>query len=275
MTDDYLWDRTGSVDPEVAALERALAPLRMPEPLRAPVHPPLGPRLRPSRPRDTLGTVAAALVTAAATGALIWAWVRSTEPSEAVDLSPAITIDRATYEDAPVSVGTPLSIEGPPATPRARDHDGAPAPAPPTTERASGPIASADGSKTRITTPDPLSARTKKRGRGAASQNPPPRPAPVASLRETLSSTDVRNGIDPHKERARACGPALGALPGEKVVVKLSIEGSTGLVTSSIALGRHRGTPLGNCVADALAQAVFPPFAKGSLGVQYPITMPK
>jgi hypothetical protein len=244
MTDDYLWDRTGSVDPEVAALERALAPLRMPEPLRAPVHPALGPRLRPARPRDTLGTVAAALVTAAATGALIWAWVRSTEPSEAVDLSPAITIDRATPEDAPVSVGTPLSIEGPPATPHSSDRDDAPAQATP-----------------------PPSAKTRPR-------STPPWPAPVASLPDTPSAEDIRSGIDPHKERARACGPAHGAVPGEKVVVKLSIEGSTGLVTSSIALGNHRGTPLGDCVADALAQAVFPRFAKASIGVQYPITMP-
>ena len=101
-----------------------------------------------------------------------------------------------------------------------------------------------------------------------------PVPSPVASLPDTLTSTDVRKGVAAVKELARACGPAHHAEPGERVIVMISIAGATGLVTSSNALGEHRDTPLGNCVADALARATFPRFAKASMGVQYPISMP-
>lgn len=224
MADDYLWDRTGPADPEIVALEARLAPLRMPEPLRAPVHPPLGHRVRPRRSASPWGTIGVAALSAAATALLIWAWIRSTTPAETSTPS-TVTIDASVHDPGPVSVGTPPVNASPPT------------------------IASLPPS---------------------AIASPPPS---AAALPDSLSQSAVRSGIEPIKARAKACGASHGALPGEKVVVKITIAGATGRVTYAGALGRHRSTPLGNCVADAFREATFPKFAKTSIGVQYPIRM--
>ena len=94
-----------------------------------------------------------------------------------------------------------------------------------------------------------------------------------SSLPETLTGPDIKAGVAPHKAAAKACGPKHGAAPGESVKVKLSISGSTGTVSSSSAVGKHAGTPLGNCVAAALKNATFKKFQKASIGAEYPITM--
>lgn len=263
MADDYIWDRTGPVDPEVAALEARLAALRMPEPLRAPVHAPLGPRARPTRSASPWGTIGVAAMTAAATAALIWAWVHGSA-TEPVHGPASITIDASVHDPGPVSVGTPPPmVASPPSASRE----------PPATERA----ASSPGPEvpSMATTPAPGAARPVTRKRPARRQESSmPVPSPVAALPHTLTSTDVRKAIAAIKELARACGPAHGAEPGERVIVMISIAGATGLVTSANAVGEHLDTPLGNCVADAFSRATFPRFAKTSMGVQYPITMP-
>ena len=73
---------------------------------------------------------------------------------------------------------------------------------------------------------------------------------------------------------ARDCGPRLDATPGEKVTIKLRIDGATGKVDSASATANHATTRLGQCVAKELAKANFPTFDKKSLGVLYPVRMP-
>lgn len=109
-------------------------------------------------------------------------------------------------------------------------------------------------------------------GGGSSSKKAAPKKAATdPNLPEKLTSTDIKNGVAPHKGAAKSCGGKHGAAPGEKVTVKLSIAGATGNVTSASAIGKHAGTPLGNCVAQALKKASFKKFQKSSLGVQYPI----
>lgn len=257
MTDDYLWDRSGPVDPEIAELEAALAPLRMRDPLRAPVRPALPRPLAPTRRAGSAATLVAAALSAAATAALIWAWVRATTPETmpSPSANPSgnmVTIDASVHEPGPVSVGAPAPIPAasepptPPATtrPRPRKKDGARSKPAPTIE--------------------PIDL-----GGEPASEPVDP------SLPETPSTAQIRDAIASVKQAARACGPEHGAASGEAVVVKISIAGATGLVTSAVAVGDHRGTALGECVANALARAVFPRFRKPSIGVQYPIRMPE
>lgn len=98
-------------------------------------------------------------------------------------------------------------------------------------------------------------------------------PAAAAAL-DRLSIAEVRAGIAPHLPAARACGPLHDATPGEKISVKLRIEGSTGKVMSATATGRHAATAVGACVAGELANATFPSFTKPALGVLYPVRMP-
>jgi len=64
MNDDYLWDRSGPPDIEVAQLERCLAPLRY-------RHRPLAPSLAPSRARWAVAGTSAAALLAVAAGLLL------------------------------------------------------------------------------------------------------------------------------------------------------------------------------------------------------------
>ncbi len=99
-----------------------------------------------------------------------------------------------------------------------------------------------------------------------------PKPADP-SLPESLSTGDIKAGVTPVKDSAKACGGKHGAQPGETVKVKLSIAGATGAVTSASAEPPHQGTPLGNCVAAALKKATFKKFQKATLGAVYPVKM--
>jgi FecR protein len=66
MNDDYLWNGTGEPDPEIAELERLLAPLRHHRPLELPE---AGPRARPKRARVRVVLLTAAAVVALAAAA--------------------------------------------------------------------------------------------------------------------------------------------------------------------------------------------------------------
>lgn len=98
-------------------------------------------------------------------------------------------------------------------------------------------------------------------------------PAVDPNLPASLTSTDIRDGIESVKAAAKACGPKNGASAGTSVQVKLSIAGSTGKVTSAAAQAPHAGTALGNCVAAALKKAQFKKFQKASIGAVYPVRM--
>lgn len=93
------------------------------------------------------------------------------------------------------------------------------------------------------------------------------------NLPDKLSSSDIKAGIAPVKNAAKACGSKHGAKPGESVRVRISISGSSGTVSSATAQGEHKGTPLGNCVAAALKQAKFKKFKSSSMGAIYPMRM--
>src|SRR5690606_9550252 len=87
------------------------------------------------------------------------------------------------------------------------------------------------------------------------------------------SSSQIRSAMAKVKPQAKACRGRHGGRDGEKVRVKLSVEGATGRVTSAKPLEDHARTALGRCVADALAKAGLPRFSKPQVGVVYAITL--
>jgi hypothetical protein len=93
------------------------------------------------------------------------------------------------------------------------------------------------------------------------------------TLPDKLSESDVRSAVAPRKSAAKACGAKHGVDPGTVVRVKLSIEGDSGKVMSASAVAPHAGTPVGDCVADALKEAKFRRFKSGQQGTIYPVTM--
>ena len=93
------------------------------------------------------------------------------------------------------------------------------------------------------------------------------------SGRTTLAPVDVRTAIAPVKSAAKACGLTHGAASGEKVGIKLSIDGQSGRVTQATPQSPHGSDALGRCVAGALRGARFPTFAKPSMGLLYRVTM--
>ncbi|MBL8948158.1 MAG: hypothetical protein JNK45_33600 [Myxococcales bacterium] len=89
-----------------------------------------------------------------------------------------------------------------------------------------------------------------------------------ATLSDKLTQPQIREGFSSVKKAAKACGGA----PGVTVRVKVSINGNSGNVISAEALDDHAGTPLGNCVADALKGASFPRFTSEQQGTVYPVS---
>jgi hypothetical protein len=92
-------------------------------------------------------------------------------------------------------------------------------------------------------------------------------------LPDKLSSSQLREGFNTVKAQAKKCGQQNGVPPGTAVKVHVSIEGATGKITESKAIGEHAGTPVGSCVADAVKDAQFEIFKKPSMGIDYPIVM--
>lgn len=88
-----------------------------------------------------------------------------------------------------------------------------------------------------------------------------------AKLVDKLTASQIREGFGKVKGKAKACGGETGTV----VKVKVSINGS-GEVTSVNALDEHAGTPLGNCVENALKDAKFPRFSSESQGAVYPVS---
>lgn len=95
----------------------------------------------------------------------------------------------------------------------------------------------------------------------------------ASGLRATPSASQVRTAIAKVKPEAKRCGDDHGLAAGDKVRVKLSVEGTSGRVTSAKALGDHAGTAAGRCVARALAKATMPRFSKPTAGILYSVRM--
>lgn len=100
----------------------------------------------------------------------------------------------------------------------------------------------------------------------------PPEPEPVQDdeLPQTLSTHDIKVAMDRVKPAAKACGKQHGASPKEKVKIKFTIAGTSGLPTEAFAQEPHGGTALGECIERAVLTAKFPRFRKDFLGVVYP-----
>lgn len=115
-------------------------------------------------------------------------------------------------------------------------------------------------------------ARCTPRGTPKTTSPPGDRSAPE-SLPPKLSTHQLKAALATTKADARRCGPEHGADPGAKVQVKLSIEGKTGTVVSSAALGEHASTSLGRCVAGALRHTKFPRFSAARMGTIYSVRL--
>lgn len=100
-----------------------------------------------------------------------------------------------------------------------------------------------------------------------------PAPDPSASLPDKLTQSQIRDGIEPLKSKAKACGDRFGAPDGTTIRIKLSIEGATGKTLSAAATPPHAGDPLGTCVADALRTASFPRFKSTAQGTTFPVKL--
>jgi hypothetical protein len=285
MADEYLWDRTGPVDPEVADLEAVLAGLRMAPSGRAPSVSPrvvTSPSPHGARVSTTLVT---AVLAAAATMALIWTWARVTRPDAPLPGPPQIMI---VAPPAPVAAPPP-SPPVPPPSPAVPNVPALPTTVPPppgatdVPAPAVSPVPDTAAPRRRRTTPRRPAAPAVANGGYAvdcildptACEDGGSKTAAVSpsdKLPETLTAGNIKEGIEPHKARAHACGETYAA-SGAKVVIKLSIAGATGKVTHSTATGAFAGTELGRCVAKVFEAAEFPRFRRVSIGVQYPVRM--
>ncbi len=95
-------------------------------------------------------------------------------------------------------------------------------------------------------------------GGGGGSSAPPD-----SSLPKKLVAADIKAGYSSAKKSAQSKCKSKSK-GGEKVVVKLSIQGSTGKVVSATA----DGSPLGNCVAAEMKKAKFKKFQAKQQGAQ-------
>jgi outer membrane biosynthesis protein TonB len=295
MSDEYLWDRSGDPDPLVVELEDKLSGLAfepvflVEEPAPAPV--------AMQRPASSWRAymIGSAVTAAAVACSVLLFWCGYQAGQDPPPPEPAAQ---------PVVVGAPEPVEEAPREPPPQQEPpqiDVDVEAEPEEETPPEPMRTADarsvkhkarakakGSATSGSSKSSTSASKgsdldvdcildpKACGKGKASQGAsatPSRGATSPGLPEKPSTSDIREGIAPVKAAARACGAKHGAEPGEKVKVKLSIEGATGTVTSVHAQPPHVGTPLGTCVASALKRAKFKRFRKPSIGAVYPVSM--
>lgn len=302
LTDDYVWDQTGEAEPDVLAWEQSLGALRHRAPLRRSVMPLLD-ESTPSKPGWAMPVVAGALLCSALTVLLIWGFVRlgPGAPTETVTEISRVAVSGPppSKRHAPVQEATAspppseamsearlAKIEGAleaiasalaeirEAIKRLEVPSRKPTSTPPTPQRARdapsiddilGPSrkpTSTPSSPQR--TPDPpsiddiLGPSRSERSRAAGQRS--------------LTQTEIKAGIAPHKDEARRC-IRHGGNAGDKIVVKLTIDGASGRVSRARATGVHASTPLGDCAARALRRARFPKFDKRRLGVAYPIRL--
>lgn len=286
MNDEYLWDRSGEPDPELARLERALGGLSFVPRTFVPPTPVVEPRPRAWARRE-LGwghALKVAVLSAATTMALIGSWRCLQDDEGGVEVRviqvPAVT------EPAPAMSEDDVPAEAVPAEAES-------------TGQASDDALSADimappepSPKPRLApTPRPRSKPEAVRPKRKPSRAPLAPPGDITArptVEEILtgepfdssdrgsykpSTADIKAGVAPVKAEALACGPRHGAAPGTRVRVELSVVGATGRVTQCSAIGDQQDTPLGRCVAEAFAKAQFEPFRAERIGFTYTLRM--
>ena len=288
MREDYVWDKSGDAEPDLVALERTLGALRHDQPMgtlpsgtfqRAPI----------SKPGWAKPIVLGALLSSSLTVLLIWLFLQLGGSAAAPASVPPNTPEPASMGPAPVAAPAPKQTK-PEHDPKEVDQ---------LRKDLQTTLDRLDVIVRRLEELEKTQAEREAQAKAAPKLEPPSRPDPLEdvlrkprrkpdypvdcildpdqckpvdpSLPDKLTSTDIKDGVRPHKAAAKACGAKHGASAGEKLVVKLSIAGRTGRVTTSKAMGRHAGTLLGECAAKALGKAKFRRFRRDSLGVQYPI----
>ncbi|MCH9686495.1 MAG: hypothetical protein K0V04_33995 [Deltaproteobacteria bacterium] len=107
---------------------------------------------------------------------------------------------------------------------------------------------------------------------GGGTKTPTP-DDPSKPLPASPSAAATRAAMAKVKSNAKKCGPRHGASSGDKVKVKLSVVGKTGVVDSANAIDAYAGTALGRCVAAALSKAKLPRFSKPRAGIVYSVRM--
>ncbi len=252
MSEEYLWDRSGDPDPQLADLERTLGTLSfgassgVPDPWPSATHSEVTPR-RDGRP----WIVATAAVVSAAVALWVTGWIANERrPGESgapervgvedvrvappnAPESPSYESGFSTAERAVVGVVAELELESPSsASPVGRDSAG----------------------------PEPK--RTKGTRRRRAEQLP-----------HKLSAADINKGVAPVRAQAQACGAKFDVPAGTRIKVKFSVLGATGRISTAAARAPWVGTPVGACVARALSRARFSRFQSKSMGVLFPIRL--
>lgn len=200
----------------------------------------------------------------------------SEELAEPVDVAAPAPVEVAAPTPPPSEVApTPVATPSKKAPRKTRRSSKAKRPSKPATPKASKPTpqptskpkAAPDGDVSVNCILDPASC-----DRGSTKKAPKAQPkAPTSSLPDKLSSTQIRKALTGPKARAKQCRDMHAAPAGTTVKVKLSIAGS-GSVRSATPLAPH-ANGLGRCVADALSDASFEPFAKPAMGVVYSVRL--
>lgn len=113
--------------------------------------------------------------------------------------------------------------------------------------------------------PEPVNTKPPK-------DTPPPKNNTTKPPKDTPSkrtSKDIKRGFAKAEKAAKACMTKFGALPGQRIAVDVTIN-KKGLVLSANATGSNRGTPLGNCLAQAVRnKAKFKPSTEPLETTQY------
>jgi hypothetical protein len=257
-------------DAWIADLERRTKPLRVELPpwgevlareaLRAP---PREPAPRPHRWR------LAVLATAAAAG-VVWAWPRPAPQTEPIPI-PMVVHEQMTVA-SPI-VMRPPEITPPPSPAAASEDPLASAPPEPTPRprtprrvRRPSPPRTREHADVTPTVDCILDPSLCHRSKTAA--------PPSDELPETLGTADIKRGLDGVRPQIHDCGRVHGAIPKQKVTIKITISGETGMVTQANIVKPQLAVGLEQCILAAMHRATFPRFRKERLGAMFPVTMP-
>lgn len=175
-----------------------------------------------------------------------------------------------------------LGPGGGPSVDQGAEPDSATAPAPRVIggaePPASGRVAGDGSPRAEADTGDPALPQTAGEDEDAdAGEAPPDDDARSRSRAKPAAGLDrrqIRATLAAAAPLVKACrGSALGGHPGDRVALQLEVEGATGRVAAARAVGSHRGTPLGDCVAAAVRGVRFPTFPRRKQRVTGAVTL--
>lgn len=209
-----------------------------------------------------------AVVAGAAAAVAAWVWPRhetrvdspTMQVREHMTAAPPV-VTRPPAEITPPPIAAPIedqlaSSSEEPADPQPRPRVRRRARRPPVTELVENDAPTIDCIL------DPSLCRAPKTGR------------PQDDLPETLGTTEIKRGIDGIRPLVRDCALTHGAIPKQKVTIKFTISGETGMVTQANIVTPKLSVGLEQCIIAAMHRASFGRFRKERLGVMFPLKMP-